>query len=300
MCRRFLIFVFLLLFIPPAFAQDVKTQLVLDMPNQAVLPKRFRTALQPLPQHSSVSLTGLRELPIAGTAQFSEQALLEISKKFTPPFIIVDLRQESHGFIDGNAVSWYNREDNANQHKSPRQVEQVQQELLSHLKRLSSISVIADPKHNPQQHLQLKNRRVISEAQLAQHHQLGYQRFYVTDHYAPNNEEIDRFIQFISTLPKHTKLLFHCRGGAGRTTTFMIMYDMFHNAKQVSFEDIIKRQGLIGGEDLLALPPSNDYRYFIAKQRLDFLRQFYQYCRTNHDNYQTLWSSWEKKQRKLK
>ena len=54
----------------------------------------------------------------------------------------------------------------------------------------------------------------------------------------------------IPLLRIHLKTLgyhFHCKEGIGRTTTFMIMYDIMKNYKEVSLNDIIKRQYLPSG-----------------------------------------------------
>jgi len=100
-------------------------------------------------------------------------------------------------------------------------------------------------------------------------------RITVTDHRSPLDDQVDLFVQSVKNLPKETWLHFHCRGGAGRTTTFMSMYDMMHNAKNVSFEDIMKRQTLIGGSDLL-----NHEEEDKSETRSDFMNNFYSFfCR---------------------
>ena len=40
--------------------------------------------------------------------------------------LIVDLRQESHGFLNGNAISWYGTRNAANEGKIGRQIEAEQ------------------------------------------------------------------------------------------------------------------------------------------------------------------------------
>jgi len=69
----------------------------------------------------------------------------------------------------------------------------------------------------------------------------------------------------------------------------MSMYDMMHNAKNVSFEDIMKRQTLIGGSDLLNVDDKDK-----SETRLDFTKKFYNYCKENQDGFQTSWSQWLK------
>ncbi|WP_304519483.1 phosphatase domain-containing protein [Clostridium estertheticum] len=113
----------------------------------------------------------------------------------------------------------------------------------------------------------------------------------MSDHLKPKDDQVDLFVketQKIST--NDTWLHFHCRGGVGRTTTFMAMYDMMNNAKQVSFEDIIQRQVLIGGSDILKKDDEGNKTG--DENRADFLKQFYQYSKQNNDNFKTSWSDW--------
>jgi len=273
-------------------------ELVLDMPNESVLPHRFRTTEQPLPPGFVVK--GFKELGIAGTSQFSEKALLEIIKHFPAPFIVVDLRQESHGFIDGNAVTWLNKDDNLNRGKSAAQIQQIERQLLDDLKQQPAITVIAEAKSAQRHVLSLPNKTIQTEQQLVESIVLQYQRFYITNHFAPVAKDVDEFIKFIKKYPATTKFLFHCRGGAGRTTTYMVMLDMMRNAKQLSFDEIMQRQIALGGENFFRLPVSNDYKYLPAKQRLAFLKKFYEYCHGNQNNYKTSWTQWVNKTRKVK
>jgi hypothetical protein len=92
---------------------------------------------------------------------------------------------------------------------------------------------------------------------------------------APPQAEIDRFVKLVEHMDKNTWLHVHCAAGSGRTTTFMAFFDMMHNAHAVSFEDIINRQWLIGGFQLINGKPSAAWKAQYAKERLKVIRQFY-------------------------
>ena len=138
-----------------------------------------------------------------------------------------------------------------------------------------------------------------TEAELAQARGIHYIRIPSTDHLKPPAEEVDQFVELISTqfLNKEKAdywIHMHCSAGRGRTTTFLAMYDMMRNAVNVSFDDILARQAMIGGKDLTEPFAIGDWRYEHHFERLQFLINFYNYCLEN-PNFEQSWSSWIKK-----
>ncbi|WP_406543685.1 hypothetical protein [Clostridium ljungdahlii] len=69
----------------------------------------------------------------------------------------------------------------------------------------------------------------------------------------------------------------------------MVMYDIMKNAKNVSLQNIMDRQVLLGGKNLL-----RDELYLMnrSKQRAKLIERFYIYCVENDDNFKTTWSQW--------
>lgn len=61
---------------------------------------------------------------------------------------------------------------------------------------------------------------------------------------------IDPVLSIFETIPKDGWVYFHCARGCARTTTFMILYDIYRNAKTSSLEEILERQYCLGGEDI--------------------------------------------------
>jgi len=103
--------------------------LCLTMENKGVLPRNFRTTYDPFAITISLekkpTRLGLDELNASGSAQFSEKSFLEILKTLpinTFNLVIVDLREESHGFINGNAVTWRGENDWGNMYKSDEEI----------------------------------------------------------------------------------------------------------------------------------------------------------------------------------
>ena len=95
----------------------------IDADDVAGLPRNFRTmdgdfrAAYKADMDASYVPTreGLERLHASGSGEFSAsglRALLEVlAEKTSAPICIVDLREESHGFFNGTAVSWYGERD---------------------------------------------------------------------------------------------------------------------------------------------------------------------------------------------
>jgi protein tyrosine phosphatase len=270
--------------------------LVLDSADNNQLPLGYRTTQVVLNKTIPINTIGFNHLKIIGSAQFSAQQLQAIIENIHHPIIIVDLRQESHGFINGNAVSWYGRHNWANQNKSTTQIVKDEAARLMQVRQQKFIALDKIRKNNEKatnlSPIIINIKTVQSEAQLAQQFHENYDRIYVNDHMAPNADAVDQFIKIVQHQPKNTWIYVHCLGGSGRTTTFMMMYDTMHNAKQVSLIDIMQRQMAIGGIDLLtqALPDAFHAQYRNAE--VNFIKQFYKYCKSNQDNFRTTWSQW--------
>lgn len=260
------------------------SKLIFDINNPSILPKHFRSLKA--------------NLNIAGGSQFTAEQLKGIVNVLEKPLIIVDLRQESHGFVNGAPISWYSDKDWGNVHLNDSQV------FLEEKKRLASLSgtvminkvlrkddtdTIIFSKKIP-----MKIKEVSSEQELVEKAGLQYQRFFITDHRAPNVLEVNRFVNFVKALPPHVHLYFHCHAGIGRTSTFMVMYDILRNAKENSLNDILKRQYLSGGKDLREMADPHSYKYIYHLQRYRFIQAFYEYARANDDHFVTSWSEWEK------
>lgn len=281
--------------------------LILNARNEENLPRNFRTCLQTIASSSSVSRTGLADLRISGSAQFSDLELNVVQSKIpqTTNITIVDLRAECHGFINGIAVSWYTPGNWENLGKTPDQIIAEENKRLAALSTRKEVVItkVISRAHNDVIHqfdqLKIPVSSVSNEKDLTKKHKLDYKRFFVMDHKKPNDEQVEAFVKFVRELPSGTWLHFHCAAGLGRTTSFMSMYDMLRNAKEVSFNDIIARQHLIGGDNLkkTILPENKKYRD--AKDRLEFLQNFYNYAKNNRDGFKTGWQDHLKQEAKV-
>lgn len=269
-------------------ATDVNNvNLVLDSLNYSdVLPKNFRKTsdLTVIKDNKSLNLKGLEKLNISGSQQFSEKNLPLLIKAIetTLPITVVDLRQESHGFINGLAVSWADSKNNANVGLTRDQVLLDEANKLKSIKLNEPITFYNHPKET------IVPTKVQDEKELTTSKALSYNRITVRDGGIPLDDMIDYFVESIKTQSPNSWLHFHCKQGIGRTSTFMIMYDMMKNYKEISEDDIIKRQLA------LANYKEDTIKSFYNNERMSFLKSFYNYCKINGDTFNVKWSEWKK------
>lgn len=266
-----------------------KLHLVINSDNAKKLPDNFRKTidLANFKDNKVINLNGLANLNASASSQFSENGLAFVKQSIghAMPIIIVDLRQESHGFINGVAISWVDNHNKANKGLTKEAVltdenTRLQGILLNKPIYIGDITLIPEKLEN--------------EKSLVHSYDMSYMRIPVTDNEIPNNDMVDYFIKFVNSLLPSTWLHFHCKAGVGRTTTFIVMYDMMKNAKNVSLKDIMNRQVLLGGKNLL-----RDEQLLMnrSEQRAKLIKRFYRYCVENNDNFKTTWSQWIRQHR---
>lgn len=216
----------------------------IDAANKSKLPRNFRTANSAYrtdadPEkagegfEANPSRKGLATLYASGSAEFSvkefDKMVPVLKEQAKGPIYIVDLRQESHGLINGTAVSWYGERDWGNLGKSKRAALRDEKSRLKAIKGKDVTMAKLGKAKEPVNPVTVKAESVMSEEQLVKSHGLRYFRIAATDHVWPSAENIDAFIRFTRKLPKDAWLHFHCQAGEGRTTAYMAMYDMMKN-----------------------------------------------------------------------
>ncbi|OOM10455.1 fused DSP-PTPase phosphatase/NAD kinase-like protein [Clostridium saccharobutylicum] len=264
--------------------------IVLDsLSHNNILPKRFRktTDLLVLNKNNSLNLKGLDRLNISASKQFSEYNLPSLIKAIDTslPITIVDLRQESHGFINGLAVSWNNFKNNVNKGLTREEV------LQDESNKLNSLKLNADINFHNNHKKTIMIIKVQDENELVKSKYISYNRITVKDGGIPSDDMVDYFMDFLKSQKQNLWLHFHCKAGVGRTTTFMIMYDMIKNYKEVSADDIINRQLILAKFD------DEGIKSFKSKRRSDFFNKFYYYCKTNGPSFRIKWSKWKVEER---
>ena len=243
------------------------------------------------------SMQGLDSLHISGSAQYSEPQFRELAGQLRAlaagdPVYVIDLRQESHAFLNGNAVSYYGNDNQQNIGMKLPQVE-ADEEMRFRPMQGTTQTVYKSTSRKESSRRDIAVENVMTERELAESEGFGYLRLCCTDHEWPDADQIDRFIEFVRGIDmNHVWLHFHCYAGQGRTSTFMSIYDMMKNP-DVTVEDVVLRQAMAGGKYLLYSDGSTveDLRRHTEKARN--IRLMYEYIQENRaGNYEIPWSVW--------
>ena len=191
-----------------------------------------------------ISTTGLAGLHISGSAPFDRNQLSQIIHDTAGyKLYVIDLRQEAHAYLNSAPMTWYAENDWINNGLSDKQAGESDKKRIDWLASQTNVTVYTDKNQTTALHVEVLS--ATDEETFVRSFQIVYKRFFVTDHCAPNDETIDAFVKFCDDLPKNSWLHFHCRGGDGRTATFMVLYDALKNADKVSLYDIVERQAAV-------------------------------------------------------
>jgi hypothetical protein len=284
-------------------------------------PKKFRVSkdLKDV-QDKNLNLKGYKELNISGSSQFSEKEWIFIKNYLQQTYSInqsdiyvIDLREEPHFFINGlpitMAVDDLGKEDilkfEAFIDIDKDNMQLFEQDLVLETEKKKSLDIykVIDKKEKifskkyKKQHTTIKS--IQTERDLIQKLGSHYIRFSVTDHKRPTDQLIDQFLDFLKNLPENSWLHFHCRGGVGRTSSFMLMIDIIKNGKDMPLDHLIQRNVEAGGSTkLFELDKLGASKFKDGLVRRDFLVSFYKYVKDPNGYGVTSWSKWIQDQKK--
>ena len=204
--------------------------------------------------------------------------------------VIIDLREESHFFANGIPFTITDKHENpSGDYRFPNETK-IQRDLIAEKNIVLEPRKLDVDRHGswknakgktkeamhkkysklPNKPVHLSAPIIKTEAELCKNYGVQYWRMPLTDHYPPEKAAIREFIKFVSSLPKDTWIHIHCRGGEGRTTTFLSILEMMR-FKNHSLYDVLTRQHRIGGKDLLKMP-SQVERQQAVRDGLDVIR----------------------------
>jgi hypothetical protein len=285
---------------PPADADSPVLIWDIDLKLAKSLPRNFRTTDDPLKTDKGQrpANAGLTDLHASGSGEFTDDGLKLLLARTRGPVTVFDLRQETHIFVNGLPVSWFAMHDWANVGRTQSAIEADEAAWVQSLKRGREIVVrpgaaVKKPGVTSSAPQNVTVNHASTERDIVEGDGAAYVRLTVTDHARPLDEAVDRFILAVRALPENGWAHFHCEAGRGRTTTFMVLYDMLRNATRVSLTDIARRQQTLGYDyDVLRPSDPGSWKAPYTQDRIAFVRIFYNYARANPNGQPQLWSEW--------
>ena len=228
---------------------------------------------------------------MSGSAQFSEDqfhSLAEQLKEYSENITIVDCRLESHGLINGIAVSWCDEDNAANTGKSVEEI-MSEEEAFSDIVG-TTVKAYTTENDQPKDELELTVEKWETEQALAESEGFGYLRLACPDHCWPPSDVIDAFIEFARNLEDDAWLHFHCQAGSGRTGAFMTIYEMMQKPG-IPVEEILQHQADTGSGNLV--DRAKPEKSHVQKERCVLARAMYLYIQENEPSgFETKWSEW--------
>jgi protein-tyrosine phosphatase len=280
------------------FAAPDATYALLVLDDDGGEARRFRST-SALPAMDGLPVDGLAALRCSGSAQPSVAAFRDVRRRLgevaAEDLYVLDLRQESHGFLNEAAVSWY-AEANWGAAGLPDEealaLEALRLRLLGLAERVRVGDVETIKRGAAPSFTTWERPRVAGEAEAFGLWPGRYVRLPVTDHARPSDEVVDRFVALVRGLPERAHIHLHCRGGKGRTATFIALHDLLRNAGQMSLEAILDRQAVLNGYDLRKVATPGSAKAAFIEERQAFVRAFHAYARETRGEAPMCWSAW--------
>ena len=244
------------------------------------------------------SAEGLDTLNISGSAEFSEEQFRALAGELRAlagdrEIWIVDCRLESHGLVNGIAVSWYDDHNWANKGLT---LEEAEADEAARFGALPGTTVTAYTAENnvPENPREITVESWMTEKELVEGEGFRYLRLPCNDHSWPEEEAVEDFLAFLEELDETVGLdsvwlHFHCQAGKSRTGIFMAIYDMVRNP-DVPFEDIMLRHAMTGSSYFPYADPESDLADVYALRARRIL-QVYEYLHRDPSDGAS-WTEW--------
>lgn len=254
------------------------------------IPKRYREGSNMIPKlYSSASAQpNLRDFEY-----IIKYAKKKLHTNNSNKIFVIDLRQEPHAILDGKAISWYGLRNQIPHYYEKHLINKLKK--ATNIKIYNGINKLPEGNFIPKGFVFTTNKNLLTEEELITKLGANYFRLLVTDHFAPDDHQINLFVDFLKKIPKNSWVHFHCRGGRGRSTTFMVMLDIIQNAQLLTLDEILERQKKLGGVNLSKTSFTvmrKKWKEDPAKQRYEFIKKFYIYVKDPNGYKITNWQDW--------
>jgi hypothetical protein len=232
--------------------------------------RNFRTMQDQISSTEQIDLRGLRDIKASGGAAVHFFDLKRRLGHIKENKLIVDGMTEFHGYLNGIPTTFLAYQTDLYNWKYT-------------IRRLLMTGTTKVCKEN-----------VVPASEAAKKNGFSYVNLNVGSRFIPSHEKIDEIVKLLENLPEDTWVHFHCHHGKGRTSMMLNMLDIMRNAPTVALNDIVRRQRLLGSEDLLntTVWARGSYTKAELVQRRDFITQFYAFVVQRKAGGVQLWSEW--------
>lgn len=263
------------------------TDPIFDSLEDETLLKSMRILKQLPEEITRCNLLDLSELKASGSSQFTESgfiALVQALPLDSDQLVIVDLREERHGFVNGLPICWT---EGLHSSLNSEELEQEENECVREV--LAAGHVWIDEGKEQTDRLCLAISQAATEREFVESFGHRYVRFPVGDGNRLDDQLIDQFVQFILDSSPEQWFHFHCSKGEETTNTFLTLLDIIKNSQLNTLEEIISRHRLVSVTDQAVYVEED--RVNREQQRLSFISDFYAYCQEVSD-FSLSWSEW--------
>ena len=264
--------------------------------------------LEPIPEKYHADPTyqpsteGMDTIYASGSTSFFEDEFRGLVRELKTvangkKVVIVDLRDESHAFVNGIGVSWFGYLNWGNYGKTMDELVADEHERFGSLmgKSLRTYTMANDTKNAKSFRDIGLVERVKYEDELVAEEGCEYLRITGPDHSWPAPEKVDELINYVKQQGQENVWLhFNCSGGVGRTGAFLVMYDKIRNP-HVDMKDIVFRQAMTGSNFFYQEPEEGSYKVPFVLEKIRQCGLFAQYVEENADNnYPVSYTQWLK------
>lgn len=249
---------------------------------------------------------GMDKMYLSGSSRLSDkemQVVLPWLKEHAGdmPIYILDLRQETHGYVNGNHVSWYGYINWSNIGRRREDIMHEEDSLFHSLRGKTIVAGKISSSNNyimsNAQYIKVSVDSAWTEKEMVEHYGLRYLRLTALDHVFPCDYVIDQFLDIYRSLPERAWVHMHCQAGRGRTTLWMSFFDMLRNP-DLPMKDILYRQTQLGGTSLYyqgQRKGEQKWRVSLFAETSYLVPLLYAYVQDNKQNgYSVSWSEWKR------
>ena len=248
---------------------------------------------------AEVNEKGLDGLNISTSGQFSAKQFEQLAKQIKElagkkKVYVLDLRKESHYFLNDIAVSWYELHNLGSEKTDIDDIIAEEEERFAGLKGETITAYVEANDDKSDKSTDIKVESIMSEKELVEKAGFTYVRLPLSDHNWPDEGQIEEFIDFVNSIDKDNAWIhIHCDDGKDRTGTIAAIYDLIKNP-ELTMDEWYYRSASLGYNYLGYVPKDKstfDYKMYLEKA--DMSPKLYEYIEDNvKSNFKKAWEEW--------